>query len=90
MHHFSTGKPTPGCRFDKNPGPFTVNNYLDKEHEPQSTADMITTIEELMSSDKCKTYDVIKGNCEQIATMVRYGKAFCYQVWHRVNVKINN
>ncbi|KAK7121926.1 hypothetical protein R3I93_022878 [Phoxinus phoxinus] len=72
-------KPTPGCRFDTQPGPFTVNNYLDGQHKPQSTADMIRTIEELMSDEKCKNYDLIKGNCEQFATMVRYGKAFCYQ-----------
>lgn len=60
-----------------------VNCYHDFEHTVQ-TKDLIKKkIEELMSSEtKCEEYSLLNENCEQIATLVRYGESFCNQVWH--------
>ncbi len=89
INTFSTDEP-PGCQFFKEDGPFRRHNYLDKSKQPQSKQNMIDTIEELMQKDVCKKYSLTKGNCEQIATKVRYGESFCKQVWHRGNVKIDH
>lgn len=96
MYHLSTGNP-PGCHFNQSAGPFRRHNYLDpgiaaegQSMTPQSKEEMICTIEELMKKDVCKTYSLTSGNCEQIATMVRYGTAHCKQVWHRGNVQIDH
>ncbi|KAF4094776.1 hypothetical protein G5714_023854 [Onychostoma macrolepis] len=74
-----------GCRFHKVHGPFRRHNYLDpgiakgKSMPPQSREDMIRTIQELRQKDVCQKYSLLKGNCEQIATKVRYGEARCKQ-----------
>ncbi len=89
MNHFSTDKPA-GCRFHTKHGPFRRHNYMDKSMQTQSKQNMILTIQELMQKDVCQKYSLTKGNCEHVATKVRYGESFCKQVWHRGNVKIDH
>ncbi|KAL3980329.1 translation initiation factor 3 subunit H [Sarotherodon galilaeus] len=76
-------KPTDGkyCAFGslKKEPKHQKENYLDKKLTPSNRTDIIKHIIAMNTAEICGKYNLLKNNCEHLATWVRYGKAYVKQ-----------
>uniref|UniRef100_A0A668S5I1 LRAT domain-containing protein n=1 Tax=Oreochromis aureus TaxID=47969 RepID=A0A668S5I1_OREAU len=87
-----TGKPTDGkyCVFGslKKEPKHAIENYLDKKFTPSNRTDIIKHIIAMNTTEICGKYNLLKNNCEHLATWVRYGKMV--KRFQTDNQKVNN
>ncbi|XP_058627253.1 phospholipase A and acyltransferase 4-like [Onychostoma macrolepis] len=65
---------------------YRINNHLDDQYEPHPLEDIQRRAESF--EGKAFPYNVLKSNCEQFVTLLKYGKPQSQQVQHGKDILI--